>query len=88
MLGSTNPLPFVILNEVKNLAPRVLGWDSVKARERARSEILHFVQNDKAGGVAFLLHTDFPIARCQTNQGAINHAPTPQSKLNSATGAM
>jgi hypothetical protein len=53
MLGSTNPISLVILNEVKNLVPRVLGRCSLKARERARDEILHFVQNDKDGAVAF-----------------------------------
>ena len=46
MYGYATPLPIVIMNEVKNLAPRVLCWGSAKGRGYARDEILHFVHND------------------------------------------
>jgi hypothetical protein len=55
-----NPVALVILNEVKNLVPRVFVWGSVEARVYARDEILHFVQNDKDVGAAFPY---FPIFR-------------------------
>ncbi|HYO49272.1 MAG TPA: hypothetical protein VEW94_05420, partial [Chloroflexia bacterium] len=48
-----NPLTFVILNEVKNLVPRVLLWGSVKSCGSALDEILTFVHNVMDGGVAF-----------------------------------
>jgi hypothetical protein len=50
----SHPCIIVILNEVKNLVPRVLGWGKAKARGFARDEILHFVQNDNGQTVRYL----------------------------------
>jgi len=59
-LKLSSPLDFVILNEVKNLVPRVHCWGLYNVKSICICEILRVAQNDKVN-VALFLPTSVPL---------------------------